>query len=181
LQFFNQKIYNQLIIFSVCFFPFLAHAQNSEPRIDLTRGVSFEIAPHSGMMGSSGIFGLKLSMNYSSFNLELAGEQVIGKTANLYPISINAVLNLATKGALIPYGIVGPGLFVTVPTNTVGDESVTTVGLNFGGGIRYYFNDSFGIRFEAKQYVTSVESERDLHEEILIFQEFSLGATFLFQ
>mgnify|MGYP001611682543 CR=1 FL=1 len=44
--------------------------------IDLNDGVSFEIPPHTGLMGGSGTFGLRLSMNYSAFNLELAGEQV---------------------------------------------------------------------------------------------------------
>jgi hypothetical protein len=147
--------------------------------IDLNNGVSFEIAPHTGMMGGSGTFGLCLSMNYGSFNLEIAGEQVIGKTANLYPLSVNALLNLNTRGRLIPYGVVGGGLFVTVPTNTIGDETVSTLGVNFGGGARYYITSVFGIRMEVKQYVTSVRSERESNTELLFFQEFSVGATFM--
>lgn len=149
--------------------------------IDLNRGVSFEISPHTGMMGSSGTFGIRFSMNYSSLNLELAGEQVIGKTANLYPISVNVILNLATRGRLIPYGVVGAGLWLTVPTNTFGDETVTTLGLNFGGGARYYVSGIFGFRIEAKQYITSVSSDRELKDELLFFQEFSVGVTFMFQ
>jgi hypothetical protein len=90
------------------------------PLIDLNESVAFEVCPHTGMMGSSGTFGLKLLMTYSSFSLELAAEQVIGSTANLYPISINAVLNLATHGRLIPYGAVGAGLFLTEPVNSLG-------------------------------------------------------------
>ena len=151
------------------------------PLIDLNKGVSFEISPHTGFMGRSGTFGLRLSMNYSSFNLELAGEQVIGKTANLYPISVNAILNLATKGRLIPYGAVGGGLFMTVPVNTIGDETVSTLGINFGGGARYYLTKHFGFRVEAKQYITSVSSERELKDELLFFQEISLGVTFMFR
>ena len=149
--------------------------------IDLNDGVSFEISPHTGLMGSSGTFGLRVSMNYSSLNLELAGEQVIGKTANLYPISVNVLLNLATRGRLIPYGAVGAGLWLTVPTNTIGDKTVTTLGLNFGGGARYYISRSFGFRVEAKQYLTSVSSDRDLKDELLFFQEISIGVTFMFQ
>lgn len=149
--------------------------------IDLNTGVSFEVSPHTGLMGSSGIFGLRLSMNYSSFNLELAGEQVLGKTANLYPISVNAVLNLATRGRLIPYGAVGVGLWLTVPTNTIGDETVSTIGLNFGGGARYYISRSFGFRVEGKQYITSVSSDRELKSELLFFQEVSVGVTFMFR
>jgi hypothetical protein len=147
--------------------------------IDLNEGVSFEISPHSGMMGGSGTFGLKLSMNYSSFNLELAGEQVIGRTANLYPLSVNALLNLSTRSRLIPYGVVGGGLFLTVPTNSLGDETVSTLGVNFGGGARYYITRTFGVRVEVKQYVTSVRSERDLNTELLFFQEVSVGVTFM--
>ncbi len=149
--------------------------------IDLNSGVSFEISPHTGLMGSSGTFGIRFSMNYSSLNLELAGEQVIGKTADLYPISVNVVLNLATRGRLIPYGAVGAGLWLTVPTNTIGDNTVTTLGLNFGGGARYYISRSFGVRIEAKQYLTSVSSDRELKDDLLFFQEVSVGVTFMFQ
>ena len=147
--------------------------------IDLNDGVSFEIAPHTGLMGSSGTFGLNLSMNYSAFTLDLAGEQVIGKMANLYPISVNAMLNLSTRGRLIPYGTVGGGLLLTVPTNTIGDETISSLGVNFGGGARYYLTRTFGFRVEAKQYVTSVTSERESKDELLFFQEISLGVTFM--
>lgn len=147
--------------------------------IDLNEGVSFEIAPHTGLMGSSGTFGLKLSMNYSAFTLELAGEQVIGRTANLYPISVNALLNLSTRGQLIPYGAVGGGLLLTVPTNTIGDQTVSTLGVNFGGGARYYITKTFGFRIEGKQYVTSVSNDRESKNELLFFQEISVGVTFM--
>ncbi|HET6273933.1 MAG TPA: hypothetical protein VFG32_13220 [Bacteroidota bacterium] len=147
--------------------------------IDLNEGVSFEIAPHTGLMGSSGTFGLKLSMNYSAFTLELAGEQVIGRTANLYPISVNALLNLSTRGQLIPYGTVGGGLLLTVPTNTIGDQTVSTLGVNFGGGARYYITKTFGFRVEGKQYVTSVSNDRESKNELLFFQEVSVGVTFM--
>jgi hypothetical protein len=150
------------------------------PLIDLNESVAFEVCPHTGMMGSSGTFGLKLLMTYSSFSLELAGEQVIGRTANLYPISINAVLNLATHGRLIPYGAVGAGLWMTVPVNALGAETVSTLGINFGGGARYFITRSFGVRLEAKQYFTSVSDSRGLKNNLLFFQEVSVGATFLF-
>jgi hypothetical protein len=150
------------------------------PLIDLNESVSFEVCPHTGMMGSSGIFGLKLLMTYSSFSLELAGEQVIGRTANLYPISVNAVLNLATHGRLIPYGAVGAGLWMTVPVNALGAETVSTLGINFGGGARYFITRSFGVRVEAKQYFTSISDSRGLKNDLLFFQEVSIGATFIF-
>jgi opacity protein-like surface antigen len=131
-------------------------------------------------MGSSGTFGLNLMMTYSSFSLELAAEQVIGRTANLYPISLNVILNLSTRGRLIPYGTVGAGLMLTVPTNALGAETVSTLGLNFGGGARFFITRSFGIRVEGKQYITSVTSTRDIKDDLLFFQEVSLGVTFLF-
>ena len=169
----------------ICVYTFHSWAQDTDSTyvspslVDLNNGVSFEIAPHTGMMGGSGTFGLQLAMNYSSFTLELAGEQVIGKTADLYPLSVNALLNLTTRGRIIPYGTVGGGLMLTVPTNSLGDETVTTLGVNFGGGARYYLTRSFGVRVEVKQYITSVRSERELKNELLFFQEFSLGVTFL--
>jgi opacity protein-like surface antigen len=171
----------------VIFSPVLTLAQrpdsltvSSRPSfIDLNNAVTFEIAPHTGLMGKSGTFGLRLSMNYSSFNLELAGEQVIGKLANLYPLSVNAILNLSTRSRLIPYGAAGIGLLLTVPTATVGDETVSSIAINFGAGARYYFTKSFGIRAEVKQYITNVKNNRDLKDELLLFQEISLGVTFM--
>ena len=148
--------------------------------VNLNDAVSFEVCPHTGMMGSSGTFGLKLMTTYSSFSLELAAEQVIGKTANLYPVSVNAVLNLATHGRLIPYGAVGVGLFLTVPTSALGAETVSTLGMNFGGGARYFLTRNFGIRIEGKQYVTSVSDSRGLKNDLLFFEEASIGVTFLF-
>lgn len=132
-------------------------------------------------MGGSGTFGLRLGVNYSSLQIELAGEQVIGRTANMYPVSINAVLNLATRGRLIPYGAVGAGLLLTVPTATIGDRTVSTLGVNFGGGARYFLTRSFGIRAEVKQYMTSVEHSIESGSKLLIFQELTLGAVFLFR
>jgi len=151
------------------------------PLVDFGEGVTFEISPHTGLMGSSGTFGLKMLMNYSSLSLEIAGEQVIGQIANLYPVSLNVILNLSTRGRLIPYGSVGAGLLLTVPTNALGAETVSTLGINFGGGARYYITRSFGVRLEGKQYITSVGSNRDLKDELLFFQEVSLGVTFLFR
>jgi hypothetical protein len=75
--------------------------------------------------------------------------------------------------------VVGGGLFLTVPTNSLGDETVSTLGVNFGGGARYYITRTFGVRVEVKQYVTSVRSERDLNTELLFFQEVSVGVTFM--
>jgi hypothetical protein len=147
--------------------------------INLNDGVAFEIAPHTGLMGKSGTFGISLAMNYSSFNLELAAEQVIGKTANLYPLSVNGILNLSTRSRLIPYGAAGVGLLLTVPTTTIGDETVSSIGFNFGAGARFYFTRTFGIRAEVKQYLTTVKSSRDARDELLIFQEIKLGVTFM--
>lgn len=149
--------------------------------INLNNGVLFEVSPYTGLMGGSGTFGLRLGMNYSSFHLELAGEQVIGKTANLYPISVNAILNLSTRSNLIPYGAVGAGLLLTVPTTSIGDETVSSIGFNFGGGARYFLSGNFGIRAEAKQYVTNVKNQRDENDELLFFQEFTLGVAFMFR
>lgn len=176
------------VIFTLA--PILLHAQDTivkpqvelrrPPLVDLGNAVSFEVSPHTGLMGSSGTFGLNLMMTYSSFSLELAAEQVIGRTANLYPISLNVILNLSTRGRLIPYGTVGAGLMLTVPTNALGAETVSTLGLNFGGGARFFITRSFGIRVEGKQYITSVTSTRDIKDDLLFFQEVSLGVTFLF-
>jgi hypothetical protein len=156
-------------------------SRQAGPIVDLDNAVQFEVTPHTGLMGGSGTFGLRLGMNYGSFQIELAGEQVIGRTANMYPVSANALLNLATRGRVIPYGTVGAGLLLTVPTNTVGDRSVSTLGVNFGGGARYFVTPSFGFRAEVKQYMTSVTNAREAGSKLLIFQELMLGVAFLFR
>jgi hypothetical protein len=156
-----------------------AQGEETAPLVDLNRQVSFEIAPHTGLMGSSGVLGIQLAMNYSSLTLELSADQVVGRMANLYPLSVNAVLNLTTRGRLIPYGVVGAGLLMTVPTNTIGDETITSLGLNFGGGARYFITRTFGIRVEAKQLMTSVPNRMDNRNELLFFQQVNLGVTFL--
>jgi hypothetical protein len=76
---------------------------------------------------------------------------------------------------------VGTGLLLTVPTNTLGDETVSTIGINFGGGVRYYITRSFGFRAEVKQFITSVANTRDLKDELLVFQEVTVGVTFMFR
>jgi opacity protein-like surface antigen len=157
----------------------LAGSADEDPGVDLTNGVSFELAPHTGFMGGSGIFGLRLSMNYGSFNFEVSGEQVAGKTANMYPLYANAILNLSTKGHFLPYGSVGAGLMLTVPTTTIGDQTISTLGVSFGGGARFYLTDVFGFRLEGKQYITSVDAQNGQTDELLFFQELSVGVTFL--
>jgi hypothetical protein len=152
---------------------------SGKPLVDFTEGVQFEITPHTGMMGGSGIFGLRLGANYGVLQIELAGEQVIGRTANMYPVTASAMLNLTTRGRLIPYGTVGVGLLLTVPTNTIGDRSVSTLGVSFGGGARYFVTPSFGFRAEVKQYMTSVSHSTEPGNKLLFFQELTMGVAFL--
>jgi hypothetical protein len=70
---------------------------------------------------------------------------------------------------------------LTVPSTTIGDETVTTLGLTFGGGARYFLTDVFGFRLEGKQYMTSVKADQNQQDELLFFQELSAGVTFLLQ
>src|SRR5690606_717246 len=97
----------------------------------------FEFSPTAGFMGGSALIGLRASMNYRPVTLELSAEQVMGIRATLYPLALNIVLDLADSRKTVPYGIVGGGLFLTAPVNSVGDQVVSSVGLNFGGGLRY--------------------------------------------
>jgi len=81
---------------------------------------------------------------------------------------------------MIPYGAVGAGLMLSVPTTTVGNQTISTLGLNFGGGLKFYLTEEFGIRLGVNQFLTNVESKRDDSEELLIFQEVTLGVIFVF-
>ncbi|MEO6095604.1 MAG: hypothetical protein ABIW76_07960 [Fibrobacteria bacterium] len=139
----------------------------------------FEISPNVGFMGGSAFIGARASMG-TPVSCEFAIDQVIGRTATLYPITVNAKLDLTNRGKTIPYGIVGGGLFLTVPLNSVGDRTISSVGLCFGGGIKYYLNSKIGIRFETKQLFTRIDNQRDHRKELLIFQSTGLGVIFAF-
>jgi hypothetical protein len=145
------------------------------------KGVYFELSPHTGFMDGSGVFGLDASMNYKSLNLEFSGSQVIGETADMFPLTLNLVINFAQSGKMIPFGLVGAGLLLTVPTTTIGNKTVSTLGLNFGGGLRFYVSDSFGLRLGVTQYLTNIESKRDATDELLTFQEVTIGVVFVFK
>lgn len=142
-------------------------------------GLPFEVAPTVGFMGGSALLGVRASMG-NPVSLELSAEQVIGRTATLYPLTFNLAWDLSLDARAIPYGLVGGGLFLTVPLNTVGDETISSVGLNFGGGLKYFITNTIGIRFETKQSVTRVKNQADSREELLFFQSTSLGVVFAF-
>ena len=144
------------------------------------RANHFEFSPNAGFMGGSALLGVRASMNYSPVTLEMNAEQVVGRFATLFPLTLNAVLDLARTAKAVPYGIVGGGLFLTVPQNSVGDHPISSIGFNFGGGLRYYLSPKIGIRFETKQLFTRVDSQVTLRKELLIFQSSSLGVIFAF-
>ena len=171
----SQYCKNPLILIFVLFSIQLVSAQRTGS------GMSFELSPHTGFMDGSGVFGLDASMNYKSVNLEFSIAQVIGETADLYPLDINLVFNLAMAGKMIPYGSVGAGMLLTVPSTSIGNRTVSNPGINFGGGLRFYLSDKFGLRLGVNQYLTNVKSKRDQSEELLIFQEVSLGVIFVFK
>ncbi len=141
--------------------------------------VNFEISPHAGFMGGGGALGIRAAMNYSSLALEMAAEEIVGRTATTYPLTANLVVNLASSPKIVPYGIVGAGLFFTVPENAVGSQTISTIGLNFGGGLRYYINSKVGIRFESKQLFSRFKNNFD-QNKLVIFQGASLGVIFVF-
>jgi hypothetical protein len=142
-------------------------------------GLPFEVSPTVGFMGGSALLGVRASMG-NPVSLELSAEQVIGRRATLYPLTFNVVFDLSLDARAIPYGIVGAGLFLTVPLNTVGDETVSSVGGEFGGGLKYFVTNTIGVRFETKQAVTRIRNQADNREELLFFQSTSLGVVFAF-
>ena len=142
-------------------------------------GLPFEVSPTVGFMGGSALLGVRASMG-NPVSLELSAEQVTGRTATLYPLTFNLAYDLSLDARAIPYGIVGGGLFLTIPLNTVGDETISSVGLEFGGGLKYFITNAIGIRFETKQLFTRIRNQADHREELLIFQSTSLGVVFAF-
>jgi hypothetical protein len=142
-------------------------------------GLPFEISPTVGFMGGSALLGVRASMG-NPVSFELSAEQVIGRTATLYPLTFNLAFDLSLDARAIPYAIMGGGLFLTVPLNTVGDETISSVGAEFGGGLKYFITNAIGIRFETKQAFTRIKNQMDDRDELLIFQSTSLGVVFAF-
>lgn len=140
----------------------------------------WEITPLFGFMGGSPLISVRASMNHPRASLELAFDQAMGRTATLYPVTANILWNLTEGTRAVPYGVAGGGLFFTVPIHAVGGETLSTPGINFGGGLRYRLNRNVGFRLEAKQYLTRIDHQEDARSELLIFQSTSLGVVFAF-
>jgi|GEM_PF-6306504 len=161
----------------ICVSAATGSAQDKEPA--LGEGF-FEITPQVGFMGGSTLMGVRGAMIYHGFSLEASADQVLGNFATLYPLTLNFVLNLAQAKRAVPFGLVGGGLFLTKAENTVGDRVVSTLGVNVGGGLRFYLNSRIGFRFETKQYFTEVDNKSEGHSELLIYQSTSLGVIVAF-
>ena len=135
-----------------------------------------------GFAGASPAFGVRALMGYQNLALELSGDQLVGNIAVLFPITVNAVIDLAQTRRAVPYGVIGGGLFLTVPSNAVGSKSISTLGICYGGGLRYYITRLFGLRFESKLFLTEFEAKGEgsesTRQELLSFQSTSLGVIF---
>ena len=166
----------KLFLLGLLFFLSIISAEDFEKPLDI---VHFEISPHAGFMGGGGALGLSASMNYSSIALEMTAEELIGHMATCYPLTANFIVNLASTAKIVPYGIVGGGVLFTVPENAVGSNTVNTIGLNFGGGLRYYLSPKIGVRFESKQLFSRLDNKEG-QNKLVIFQGLSLGVIFVF-
>ena len=139
-----------------------------------TRGAkNVEVVAMGGFAGASPYIGARGLMGYGGVSMELAGDVVTGNTAVLYPITANFLIDLSNTKTIIPYGVIGGGLFLTVPSNAIGSQSISTLGVNYGGGLRYYFSPAFGLRFESKIFLTELDAKTDVggtRQELLSFQ-----------
>ncbi len=138
-----------------------------------------EISPMAGFSGASPSFGVRGFMRYENVALELSGEQIVGNTAVLYPLTLNFLLDLAKTMPIVPYGVIGGGLFLTLPSNAVGSKTISTLGLCYGAGLRYYFTPLFGLRLESKLYLSEIEAKGEqfqaIRKELVSFQSLNLG------
>jgi hypothetical protein len=155
-------------------------AENPDEKAPALGEALFEVTPHVGFMGGSTLMGASGAMLYHGFSLEASADQVLGRFATLYPLTLNLVLNLAQTRHVVPFGLVGGGLLLVKAENTVGDKMISTLGVHVGIGVRYYVNSRFGFRFESKQYFTEVDNKSEGHPELLIYQSSSLGVIVAF-
>ncbi len=139
---------------------------------------SLELSPSLGMMGGSPVVGLRASMRYHQVSVEGSAALAPGQSATLYPLTANLLIHLAESNRFLPYGLVGGGLFLTVPNNAVAMETLSTVGLNYGGGLRYSLSPALAVRFEVRQFFLRDRDRVDQSKILHVFQETNLGVSF---
>ncbi len=150
-----------------------------DDRDDKNPQAALELSPSIGMMGGSPVLSLRASMRYRPVSLEGAAGMVPGQTATLYPLTANILIHLAENSLFLPYGLLGGGLFITAPSNAVSAESISTVGLNYGGGLRYSLSPTLAVRFEVRQYFLRDRNPLDQSHILHVFQETNLGVSFV--
>ncbi|MEZ4762026.1 MAG: hypothetical protein R3C26_02090 [Calditrichia bacterium] len=97
----------------------------------------------------------------------------------MYPVTANVAFNLSTNGKWLPYGTIGGGLLMTVPTEAIGAEHGFVDGGECYGGTRLFIARNLGISFEARHL--TLRNDIAAENELLLFREFNLGFTFLFR
>lgn len=87
---------------------------------------------------------------------------------DVFFIEGNFNINLPVMPNIVPYVTLGPGTVIYVPKDKVENEldialnTTVTFALNYGGGVRYFFNDSVGLRGDFRDHVVfNLEFETD--------------------
>ncbi|MGL1886643.1 MAG: porin family protein [Reichenbachiella sp.] len=136
------------------------------------------IIPYAGFMGKSPLYGIRGVMVYEHMGISLETGQVLGTYSTIYPILLGFDFSLGdTKHSIRPYATLGGGMLITVPQAAVDPETVTSVGLFFGAGVRYLVFKNLGIQFEFREFFTEVENASGL-KRIIVFNNLMLGLVF---
>jgi hypothetical protein len=170
-----------------------------------SRASAFEIEPFIGMLSQdedlgderSPLYGLRFGGGARRI---VTGETTLGysPTANMHVVMLmgNLDVNIPVDPDIVPFLTIGTGTFIYIPKDEVEQEdelgialgTQTQFSINYGGGLRYFFNPTMALRGDFRDNVVfdlqfdaaegTEDNEIDIGTAHLI--EWSLGLSFVF-
>lgn len=108
-----------------------------------------------------------ISFSQASTNIEQADDDLFDELEDIFTgddvsvteVRIDAVYQMifAEEQMIVPYVSAGVGQFVFDSDNAEFDEPNTTI--NWGGGLKWFFNDRFALRLDARDNVAVIERD----------------------
>jgi hypothetical protein len=164
------KIHTTLSIALLCISCSLVRAQSAESDIgelSVFGGGAFGIGTHPFAGGSTGIAFSRYALPLFDFSFSHFGQDTLRrqpgiatKDSNLYDFNVSAHIRYPITPKWAVYGIVGPSLLlnnyeVASTSGTNGTRNDVNFGFHTGGGVRYHFNDTWGIRPELRVVISN--------------------------
>ena len=161
-----------------------------------TSNIFFSLSGQAGDVDFGQYFGFRASY---AFTRNLAAEFSFGRGTNAFSFTANdreagnvnlgeqfeatqlsyagnLVFQFPTTAGVVPYGTVGVDQLRTEPDNPIADlGTISTIDINFGGGLKVFLASVFGVRFDVRYHVVSDHFAFAGLEESANNTEFSVG------